>query len=168
MDNGFGINLEGFLIHGNLSLNPGLIPVENGDGSIEAAGTFYIDTLREYNNDHGVDIQNVIFHSDYIEVPFSKPSKATEGSLTLNGGITIKNTTNSTSLSSGGTITTYGGVSIAKTLNVGGIINSNNNKIINVDWPTNPLDAANKAYVDSKTYGNMVGSFSGGQVLICL
>ena len=37
-----------------------------------------------------------------------------------------------------------------------------------MDWPTNPLDAANKAYVDSRTSGNgyFSGNFSAGQVLI--
>ena len=168
MDNGFGTNLEGFLIHGNLSLNPGEIPVVNGDGSIEASGTFYIDTLREYNNNNGIDIQHVIFNDNYVEIPFNSPSNINSGTLILNGGITIQNTTDSISLTSGGTLTSLGGVSIAKTLNVGGIINCHNNKIINVSWPTNPLDAANKAYVDSKTYGSssLTGNFTSGQVII--
>jgi hypothetical protein len=167
MDSGFGINLEGFLVHGNLSLNPGLIPVVNGDGSLEASGTLYVDKIREYNNENGIDIQNVIFHSQHIEIPFNVPSYSTKGAIIMNGGITILNTTDSTSLSSGGTLTTLGGISIAKTLNIGGEINCNNNKIINVKWPTNPLDAANKEYVDSITFGNnIISNFSSGQVLI--
>lgn len=168
MDNGFGTNLEGFLIHGNLSLNPSQIPAVNGDGSIEASGTFYIDKLREYNNNNGLDIQNVIFHQNHVEIPFSIPSNINSGTLLLNGGLSINNTTDSTSLSSGGTITTLGGVSIGKKLNVGGVVNVNDNKIINVSWPTNPLDAANKAYVDSRTSGNgfFSGNFSAGQVII--
>jgi len=168
MDSGFGTNLEGFLIHGNLSLNPSLVPVVNGDGSLEASGTIFIDKIREYNNLNGIDIQNVLFNADSVEIPFSNPSDISSGTLLLNGGITLNNTTDSVSLTSGGTITTLGGVSIAKKLNVGDIINVNNHKIINVDWPTNPLDAANKAYVDSRTSGNgyFSGNFSAGQVLI--
>ena len=166
MDSGFGINLEGFLVHGNLSLNPGVIPIVNGDGSLEASGTLFIDKIREYNTDNGIDIQNVIFHSDHIEIPFNVPSQSTSGAIILNGGITILNTTDSTSLTSGGTISTLGGVSIAKSLNVGGVINCHENKIINVAWPTNPLDAANKAYVDSITFGNIVGNFIDGEVLV--
>lgn len=166
MDNGFGTNLEGFLIHGNLSLNPGEIPAINGDGSIEASGTFYIDKLREYNNNNGIDIQNVVFTQNYVEIPFNTPSNINSGTLILNGGISINNTTDSTSLSSGGTITTLGGISIGKKLNVGDIINCNENKIINLSWPTNPLDAANKAYVDSITHGNVIGNFTAGQIII--
>ena len=169
MDNGFGTNLEGFLIHGNLSLNPGVIPAINGDGSIEASGTFYIDKLREYNNNNGIDIQNVIFSQNYVSIPFNVPSNnSTTGTLVLNGGLSIRNTSEATSLTSGGTITTLGGVSIGKRLNVGGQVNVNNNKIVNLSWPTNPLDAANKAYVDSRTGGNgfFTGNYTAGQVLI--
>ena len=168
MDNGFGTNLEGFLIHGNLSLNPSLIPAVNGDGSLEASGTFYIDKIREYNNNNGINLQNVTFYNDYIEIPFSNPSNVSTGTLLINGGITINNTTDSTSLTSGGTLTTLGGISIRKKLNVGDIINCNDNKIVNVAWPTKPLDAANKAYVDSKTYGsgNLTGNFTSGQIIV--
>ena len=168
MDNGFGMNLEGFLIHGNLSLNPGLIPIINGDGSLEASGTLYINKIREYSQSNNIDIQNVIFHSDYIEIPFNKPSTSvSQGTIVLNGGISIDNTSDSTSISAGGTITTLGGVSIGKTLNVGGVTNCNSNKIINVSWPSNPLDAANKAYVDSKTYGSYITTnFTSGELLI--
>lgn len=166
MDSGFGTNLEGFLIHGNLSLNPSAVPIVDGDGSLEASGTIYIDKIREYNNLNGIDIQNVMFNTDSVEIPFSNPSDISTGTLLLNGGITLNNTTDSISLTSGGTITTLGGVSIGKKLNVGGVVNVNNNKIINVEWPTNPLDAANKAYVDSRTTGTLIGNFTTGQVLI--
>ena len=166
MESGFGVNLEGFLINGNVSLNPGCIPIENGDGSIEAAGSLYINTIKEYTYENGININNVIFKTDYVEIPFNITSNNTTGCLLLNGGITINNTTDSTSLSSGGTFTTLGGMSITKTLNMGGNINMNNGNIINVNWPNNSLDAANKAYVDSKTYGSILNSnFSSGQLL---
>ena len=138
MDSGFGTNLEGFLIHGNLSLNPSAVPIVDGDGSLEASGTIYIDKIREYNNLNGIDIQNVMFNTDSVEIPFSNPSDISTGTLLLNGGITLNNTTDSISLTSGGTITTLGGVSIGKKLNVGGVVNVNNNTmpIINEDSKT--------------------------------
>lgn len=172
MDNGFGTNLEGFLIKGNLSVFPGCQPEINGDGSLEAAGTFYVGSIKEYNINSGINIQNVIFSTNYVQIPYTTTSYGkTNGSLLLNGGITINNTTDSTSISSGGTFTSLGGMSIAKSLNVGGTINLNNNKIVNVSWPTDPLDGVNKAYVDSKINGNTTsgnilnGNFSSGQLL---
>ena len=117
MDSGFGTNLEGFLIHGNLSLNPSYVPIVDGDGSLEASGTIYIDKIREYNNQNGIDNQNVIFNNDSVEIPFSNPSDISSGTLLLNGGITLNNTSDSISLTSGGTLTTLGGVSIGKKLN---------------------------------------------------
>ena len=169
MDSGFGTNLEGFLIKGNLSIFPGCQPDINGDGSLEASGTFYIGNIQEYNLNQGINIQNVIFGKNYVKIPYNTPSSigTTTGCLLLNGGITINNTTDSTSVSNGGTITTLGGISIGKTLNVGGNINVNTNKIINLDWPTNPLDAANKAYVDAHVSNSIInGSFGNMEILI--
>jgi hypothetical protein len=46
-------------------------------------------------------------------------ANATTGGILLSGGLTITNTTDSQSVSSGGTITTLGGASVAKKLRVG-------------------------------------------------
>lgn len=46
-------------------------------------------------------------------------ANASTGGILTSGGLTITNTTDSTSVSSGGTITTLGGASISKTLRVG-------------------------------------------------
>lgn len=51
---------------------------------------------------------------------------STTGAFVLGGGISIYNTTEATSPSSGGTITTAGGVSIGKNLYIGGTTNSLN------------------------------------------
>jgi len=150
MDTGFGQNLEGFLIKGNLSLIPSEIPILQGDGSIEGSGTLYIDTIREYNINNGIDLKNVIFKNEQINVPYTGPSiNATTASFLLSGGMSIKNTTNATSITSGGALTVAGGVSIKKNLEIGGLINMNDNYIINVPLPINGNDAVNKDYVDS-------------------
>lgn len=149
MDTGFGQNLEGFLIKGNLSLIPSAIPSLQGDGSIEGSGTLYIDTIREYNVDNGIDLQNVTFKNEIISVPYTAPSiNATSASFILSGGISINNTTNATSYTSGGALTVAGGASIRKKLEMGGVINMNNNSIINVPLPIDGGDAVNKDYVD--------------------
>lgn len=163
MESGFGENLEGFLIKGNLSLAPAEIPALQGNGSIEAAGTLYIKNIQEYNN--GITIQNIIISDDTVYVPYTQPSSQTTASFVLDGGLTIKHTQNSTSLSSGGGITIAGGASIQKNVNIGGITNVNNNKIINLSLPTIGSDAANKEYVDSVA-DRVSGNFTTGQVII--
>ena len=62
MESGFGQNLEGFLIKGNLSLAPAANPTLQGDGSIEGSGTLYFDNIREYNNSNGINIQDIILN----------------------------------------------------------------------------------------------------------
>lgn len=81
-------------------------------------------------------------------------------------------TNDATSVSSGGTLQVYGGVSIDLQLFVGsnahilGYLDMNNNRIMNVATCTMPYEVANKYYVDSKTYGNINGNFTQGQVII--
>jgi hypothetical protein len=168
MNTGFGTNLEGFIIEGNLSLNKAPLPGIDGDGSLEASGTIYIDTIREYSQTGGVTIQDVVFQNQTITVPYTQPSiSLTTASLLIDGGIYIRNTTNSTSLTSGGGISVLGGASFNKDVHIGGITNVYDNRIINVQWPILGGDAANKDYVDSKTFGSSVtGNFTQGQVLI--
>ena len=164
MESGFGQNLEGFLIKGNLSLAPSANPLLQGDGSIEGAGTLYIDTIKEYNFSNGISIQDVLFSGNQIKVPYSLPSEnLTSASVLLDGGLSIKHTRNATSISSGGALTIAGGTSIAKNLYVGGNIELNGNTIHDVAYPINQSDVANKQYVDDKRF---TGNFTTGQVLI--
>ena len=166
MDTGFGQNLEGFLIKGNLSLSPSTIPDLYGDGSIEGSGTLYIDYIQEYNPSNGVDIQRVKFKGEQLTVPYTASStNISSGAIVVEGGISIKNSTQSTSVTSGGALTIAGGASIKKNVNIGGILNVNENKIINVALPTNSLDATNKEYVDSVA-GRVSGNFTTGQIII--
>ena len=166
MESGFGQNLEGFLIKGNLSLAPSANPLLQGDGSIEGSGTLYIDTITEYNPTNGVTIQDVSFKDNKIYVPYNLASdNSTSASVVLDGGISIKHTQNSKSITSGGGLTLAGGASIGKDLYVGGILNVSGNKILNVATPQNGSDGVNKDYVD--LVANKVGgNFTKGQVII--
>lgn len=168
MNTGFGTNLEGFIIEGNVSITKAPIQAVDGDGSLEASGTIYIDTIREYSQTGGVTIQDTVFQNYQITVPYTQPSLGlTTASLLIDGGIYIRNTTNSTSLTSGGGLTVLGGASFNKDVHIGGITNVYDNRIINVQWPILGGDAANKDYVDSKTFGNsLIGNFTQGQVLV--
>ena len=130
MESGFGQNLEGFLIKGNLSLAPSANPLLQGDGSIEGSGTLYIDTINEYNSTNGVTIQDVSFKDGKIIVPYNLQSdNITSASVILNGGISIKHTQNSKSVTSGGGLTVAGGGSFGKDVYIGGVLDISGNKI---------------------------------------
>jgi hypothetical protein len=164
MESGFGQNLEGFLIKGNLSLAPSANPTLQGDGSIEGSGILYFDSIQEYNYLNGVNIQDVSFKNGQLLIPYTIPSdNATSASVIVDGGVSFKHTQNASSITSGGGLTVVGGVSIGKDLLVGGIIDVNNNFIKNVAYPINQSDAANKQYVDDQKF---TGNFTTGQLLI--
>lgn len=166
MESGFGQNLEGFLIKGNLSLAPSANPLLQGDGSIEGSGTLYIDTINEYNSTNGVTIQDVSFKDGKIIVPYDLQSdNITSASVVLNGGISIKHTQNSKSITSGGGLTVAGGGSFGKDLYIGGILDVSGNKIKNVSTPIDGTDGVNKDYVDSVA-NKVGGNFTRGQIII--
>ena len=166
MESGFGQNLEGFLIKGNLSLAPSANPVLQGDGSIEGSGTLYIDTINEYNSTNGVTIQDVSFKDGKMLVPYNLQSdNITSASVIINGGVSIKHTQNSNSVTSGGGLTVAGGGSFGKNVYVGGVLDISGNKITNVATPHLGTDGVNKDYVD--LVANKVGgNFTKGQVII--
>jgi len=166
MEPGFGQNLEGFLIKGNLSLSPAQIPSLQGDGSLEGSGTLYFDVIKEYNDNYGVSIQDVVFQNEHIYIPYTDPSTSlTSACVVLDGGIAIKHTQNATSKTSGGGLTIAGGAAIGKALHVGGLLDVNGNHIANVAWPTLGSDGVNKDYVDSVA-DRVSGNFTIGQVII--
>lgn len=166
MESGFGQNLEGFLVKGNLSLAPAELPILQGDGSLEGSGTLYFNKIQEYDIDNGIDIQDIIIRKHLIYVPYTQPSiDTTTASFIIDGGISIKTTTNSTSITSGGGLTVAGGASFGKRVNIGGVLDVNNNSIVNVPTPLNGLDAVNKDYVDSVA-ARVSGNFTTGQVII--
>ena len=166
MESGFGQNLEGFLIKGNISLAPSANPILQGDGSIEGSGTLYIDTINEYNSTNGVTIQDVSFNNGKVLVPYNLQSdNITSASVVINGGVSIGHTQNAKNTTSGGGLTIAGGVGIGKDLHVGGIVNVNGNKIKNVATPQNGTDGVNKDYVDSVA-DRVSGDFLTGQVII--
>jgi len=166
MESGFGQNLEGFLVKGNLSLAPAELPILQGDGSLEGSGTLYFNKIQEYDIDNGINIQDIIIRKHLIYVPYTQPSiDTTTASFIIDGGILIKTTSNSTSITSGGGLTVAGGASFGKRVNIGGILDVNSNSIVNVPTPLNGLDAVNKDYVDSVA-GKVSGNFTTGQVII--
>jgi hypothetical protein len=166
MEPGFGQNLEGFLIKGNLSLAPSANPSLQGDGSIEGSGTLFFDKIKEYNQDNGINIQDVTFKNGQLLIPYTIQSESlTSASVIIDGGISIKHTKNSTSITSGGGLTIAGGASFGKNVNIGGVLNVNNQKIINVETPSDGKDAVNKDYVDSVAT-KVSGNFTTGQIII--
>jgi hypothetical protein len=166
MEAGFGINLEGFLIKGNLSLSPAELPVIQGDGSLEGSGTLYFNRLQEYDVGGGVTIQGIVIQNQQVYIPYTGPSDhPTSASFIIDGGVTINNITNSVSITSGGALTVKGGAAFKKNVHFGGIVDLNNNKIVNVPWPVNGLDGVNKDYVDSVA-DRLSGNFTTGQVII--
>lgn len=166
MNSGFGVNLEGFLIKGNLSLIPSENPYYSGDGSLESAGALYVNKIKKYDaSNNGITVNTVEFRDDHIFIPHYLPSTDTAASFIINGGITIKDETDSTGLNSGGGLTILGGASIRKKLNVGGELNVNGNRILNVAWPDAGGDATNRDYVDSVA-GRVSGDFTTGQLII--
>ena len=166
MESGFGQNLEGFLIKGNLSVTPSAHPLIQGDGSLEGSGTLYFDKIEEYNQNQGVSIEDVQFKSGKLLIPYTFQSESlTSASVIVDGGISIKHTQNSNSVTSGGALTIAGGASVGKNLNIGGITNVNDNRIINVPLPSVGTDAVNKDYVDSVA-NKLSGNFTTGQIII--
>jgi hypothetical protein len=166
MESGFGQNLEGFLIKGNLSLAPSANPSWQGDGSIEGSGTLYFDLIREYNYSNGVNIQDVTFRNGQLNIPYTLPSdNATSASVIIDGGISVKHTQNAASITSGGALTVVGGVSIGKNLIVGGDVDISGNFIKNVAYPVLGTDGVNKDYVDDVA-SKLSGNFTTGQVII--
>jgi len=166
MESGFGQNLEGFLIKGNLSLAPSANPSLQGDGSVEGSGTLYFDSIKEYNYANGVNIQDVSFKNDQLLIPYTLPSdNATSASVIIDGGVAIKHTQDATSVTSGGGLTIVGGVSIGKRLIIGGEVDVTGNYIKNVAYPIIGTDGVNKDYVDDVA-SKLSGNFTMGQVII--
>jgi len=163
-DFGFGVNLRGTLINSNLSVLPGQIPIEQGDGSLEVAGKIYTDNIQEFNASTGVLLQNSLFYQDRVIIPYSIPSDSTVASLWINGGITINHTANATSLTSGGALTTPGGMSIGKNVHIGGTLDMHSHGVVNVPWPINLMDAVNKEYADTVSW-RVAGNFTTGQII---
>jgi hypothetical protein len=157
-----------------LSLEPTDNPTVTGDGSFEASGTLYIDNIREYNNtSQGLLLNDVLVHSGNfgsVLIPFITPSSGfTSGSLITNGGITIRNTSNASDVSSGNALTVFGGASIVKDVIIGGNLDMTGGTIANVSWPTTDYDGVPKIYVDtlvSSGGGGASGNFSTGQVIV--
>jgi hypothetical protein len=104
------------------------------DGSIEASGTLFVNTIKEYDISSHVTIEDSIFASGKAIITSTEPSlNISTAALIVYGGISvlkdvryygafyIHNTVNSYNVSSG-SVLIDGGASIFKNLSVGGII----------------------------------------------
>jgi hypothetical protein len=174
MDGGFDRSLENFQIKGNLTVVPDSVTDIGGNGSIEASGTLYVNTIDGYDPEEDLIIRSAVFADNTIYIPHSIGSSAPSvGALVINGGVSITTTANAQNVSSGGSITTLGGVSIGKNLYIGGDsyflrgADMNGYRITSVDLPIAGTDAVNKDYLDSVA-GRVSGDFSPGEVLLGL
>jgi hypothetical protein len=107
---------------------------------------------------------------------------STTGTLILNyGGLSINNTSNATSFTSGGAETIAGGLAVGKNMYIGGFLDVNSNNIFNITAPSLDFNntvasiglvASNKWYVDTRFNqftignGNISGNISQGQVIV--
>jgi hypothetical protein len=121
---GFDRDLEGFQIQGNLTVTPHGDISYGGNGSIEASGTLFVDCISNYSvsNTKGIGVHDNVFFQPNSVISLSDVPSTTSstGSFVLYGGLSIDNSTDAASVSSGGSITTLGGVSVGKQLFVGG------------------------------------------------
>lgn len=168
MDTGFGQNLEGYIIRGNLSLEPTDTPLVSGDGSLEAFGTMYVNKISAYSNSQGgVNVSDVILNDGTLYAQNSLASTGfTSASIITNGGVSIRNTTNVIGASAGGALTVFGGTSLVKDVIIGGSLDMSGGTISNISWPYSDYDAVPKIYIDSITHGNVSGAFTPGQVIV--
>ncbi len=115
---------------------------------------------------NGVDI-NIDINDTYAYINYTKSStNSTTGALVSYGGMSINNTSDSTSVTSGGALTINGGASIKKSVYIGenlyvsnctiaNIITTNGNIGINTTSPTKSLDINGDLAVISSTIGNL-------------
>jgi hypothetical protein len=127
-------------LHNNIITN-----VTSPNNNLDVANKYYVDSKT-----HG----NIFGNFTQGQVIFG----GTSGS-TIEGSNAFLFTNNNLVLSTAGTLNILG------TSNFFNTIDLHNNIITNVTSPNNNLDVANKYYVDSKTYGNIFGNFTEGQVI---
>jgi hypothetical protein len=117
--------------------------VQSSNGSSLLLRANDTDTIK-LNTDATIDMYNT-----------TASTSASSGGLRIYGGLGIINTTDAVSSTNGGSLTAAGGVAIAKKLFVGsdtyinGILDMNNNQIINLSSPVSANDAVNKGYLDN-------------------
>lgn len=178
---GFPRQLEGFQVQGNLSVSPHGDITYGGNGSIEASGTLFVDTISNYSFDNtsGILVQDNLLISQLSVLSYSTSQSfsSSSGSFILHGGLSIDNNTDASSVTSGGSITTAGGVSIGKQLHVGGEsffhseVNMSSNKISNLVTPPVPdgLDAVNVDYLEDYTsnqFSSLLNNVSPNQIVL--
>jgi hypothetical protein len=154
-------------IGGILDMNNSVITnVTSPSVDLQVANKWYVDN-RTVGNVYGNFTQFQVIIGGTSGSITSYPSL-----LYDNITLSVLSTADATSLTNGGSLYVSGGASINKSLYIGqnahilGYLDMNNQNINSVAIPILPYDAANKYYVDSKTYGNLSGNATQGQVII--
>ena len=132
----------------------------------DAATKQYVDDRKLQGNFTSGQVIIADSNGDAIRGFDSFIYDSTNSTLLLTGSVDINNDTNALGLGSGGSFTTLGGGSFGKDIYIGGEIIMNDNTIKNVREPQSDSDVATKFYVDSKTYGNILGSFGINEIII--
>jgi hypothetical protein len=164
----------GTVYEGDIHILPGLDISLYGSGNLNVSGTSnFFNNVNLNNNiitnvtspNNNLDVANKYYvdNKTYGNIfgNFSQGQVLFGGSAanTLAGSNILLFTNNNLILSTAGTLDILG------TSNFFNTIDLHSNIITNVTSPNNNLDVANKYYVDNKTYGNIFGNFSQGQVL---
>lgn len=106
------------MMFGGLSIACDTNATYGNGGSLSIAGGVYIEKdLYISGNIYSNNSTNELYS---LNLTSTQPATGTSGSLVSRGGITVLNSTNSTSLTDGGSFLTYGGASINRDLLVGG------------------------------------------------
>jgi hypothetical protein len=134
--------------------------VYSGNGLYDSGNrVFSIAGSNLSNSGSTINVVNNPSFSGIVNISNNTSSTSnTTGALNVVGGISSSNTTDATSVTNGGSLTLAGGAAIAKKVFIGdtisvNTIDMNSTKIINLQTPTNPNDAANKIYVDNAVQG---------------
>jgi len=153
----------------NIYLSGGIITnVTAPSNLLDVANKYYVDQ-RLANFTTGNIFGN--FSSGEVIVAGSTGAITGYSNFMFDGTtLSILSTNQAIGLNSGGALNVSGGLSVAKNVYVGGKMYMNNTIITNVTSPSNPLDVANKYYVDQRltnfTTGNVYGNFTRGQVIV--
>ena len=156
-------------VSGNVYLDGGIITnVTAPSNPLDVANKYYVD--QRFDNFSTGNVYGDFTRGQVI-VAGSSGSITGYSSFTFDGTTLAINTTeNATGLGSGGSFDVEGGMSVKKDTYMGGDLYMNGSLITNVTAPSNPLDVANKYYVDrmisQTTAGALKGDFTQGQVII--
>ena len=156
-------------VSGNVYLNGGIITnVTAPSNPLDVANKYYVDQRFDHfttGNVNGNFTQGQVIVAGTAGSITGYPSFVFDGTK-----LSVRSTQNAYSLVSTGSFDVEGGMAVQKDTYIGGNLYMNGTQITNVTAPSNPLDVANKYYVDQRfdhfTTGNVNGNFTQGQVIV--